>query len=890
MQNTSIQSLLDLIQEAPCGFHSLDSDGTFLRINNTELNWLGYRREELVGQRKLVDLLTPEGQRSFQQHFPQLKTAGVLRDLEFDFVRKDGTILPVLVSATAVRDENGKFVMSRSVVYNLANRRQADQRFRSIVEAAPDAIIICAPSGEIILANAQVENVFGYRREELQGKSLDTLLPIRFQNAHAGYRKDFFDHPQTRPMGLLGELYGLRKDGTEVPVEISLSPLRTDGGTLAVATIRDVTARRQAQQEMRESEERFRSMFNAMAEGVVVQEADGSISACNQSAERILGLSRDQIQGRTSLDPLWQAIHEDGSPFPGDLHPSMLALRTGVRQSNVCMGVHKPDGSLSWILITAEPIRDVDATHPHAVVTTFRDITERKKIEEALGKSEERFRVALKGSPTVVFNQDLELRYTWINRPVLAWAQQEWLGKTDVEVLGAEAGGALTAIKQGVLSTGKGTRQEVQFPHDGAVFYYDLTVEPLRDSKGDIAGITCATTDITERKRLEEQLLHSQKMEAIGRLAGGVAHDFNNILGVILGRAELMAELFAGDERAARHAKAIRSSAQQAAALTRQLLAFSRKQVMRLQLLDLNGVVRNLAEMLTRVIGENIEIKLDLEPGLGSTEADLVQIEQVLMNLVVNARDAMPKGGLLTISTRNVDCDREDAAVQPSLRPGQYVMLSVSDTGHGMDASTISRLFEPFFTTKEMGRGTGLGLSIIYGIVQQSDGHISVHSEPGRGSIFKIYLPRLQGLPSDALLNGASSESTFGAVEGGTETILLVEDEEALRDMVLAMLTQSGYTVLSAGSPHEALAVSGNHRGSIDLLLTDVILRSTADGPELSRQILAQRPETRVLFMSGYSEAFIAASSGPLRDAELLEKPFSSEQLHQKIRDILKKK
>ncbi len=372
-------------------------------------------------------------------------------------------------------------------------------------------------------------------------------------------------------------------------------------------------------------------------------------------------------------------------------------------------------------------------------------------------------------------------------------------------------------------------------------------------------------------------------MEAIGRLAGGVAHDFNNILGVILGHCDLMAEQLAGVDQAVPHTTAIRKSAQHAAALTRQLLAFSRKQVMQMQELNLNEVVGALTEMLKRLIGENIELTLDLAPELGMVNADPVQIEQVVMNLVVNARDAMPKGGRITIGTANVELDRAYVSSRPPVLPGSYVMISVSDTGHGMDEATVAHLFEPFFTTKELGRGTGLGLSIIYGIVRQSNGHVLVYTEPGLGSTFKVYLPRLEGPARDKV----QSTPSFNVLDQRSETILLVEDDQDLREMIASMLAASGYTVLSASTAKEALTVSESHPGLITLMLTDVVLRGSADGQELSRQIKVQRPNIRILFMSGYSESFVASSSDSANPAELLQKPFSSEELRRRIFRIL---
>jgi len=764
LMDSSRALLLEFYEHAPCGFHSLDPNGTIIRINDTELNWIGYSRQEVVGRMKWMDLLTPGGCRVFEKNFQRFKTEGVARDLEYDVVRKNGAILPVLVTATAITDEYGKFLMSRSIVYDLSYRKQGDRQFRDILDAAPDVMIVCDGQGKITLTNAHVARVFGYEPEELRGKPIEALVPDRFRGTHRACRERFFCDPGVRPMGFGMEVNGLRKDGTEFPVEISLSPLRTRDGQQSLAIVRDVTDRRTVEEALRKSEEHWRTVISTMAEGVVVQERDGKITTCNDRAEEILGLSEDQMMGRTSVDSRWGAIHEDGSPFPGEDHPAMVALRTGERQTNVCMGVRKPDGGTTWILINAEPIFYPVSRIARAVVSTF--------------------------------------------------------------------------------------------------------------------------TDITDRKRLEEHFMQAQKLEAIGRLAGGIAHDFNNILGVILGHCELMAMEGPDGEQTLQHARAIKDSAERAAALTRQLLAFSRKQVMQLQPLDLNEVVRRLTEMLQRLIGENIELVLQLDPNPGKVSADLVQIEQVIMNLIVNARDAMPKGGRLTIATKNVDLASDYVGFHPVVSPGSYVMIAVTDTGTGMNEETQARLFEPFFTTKELGRGTGMGLSIIYGVVRQSGGNISVQSEVGRGSTFKVFLPRVADVTS---LEEKSLTPAHKEREPGNGTILLVEDDENLRELVSSMLAPIGYTVLAAASGTEALEIAEKDLESIALLLSDVVLRGNIDGPELARQLRAKRPDLKVLFVSGYSETFIAGASEPGSSLELLEKPFTADDLRQRVRLILQK-
>jgi nitrogen-specific signal transduction histidine kinase/ActR/RegA family two-component response regulator len=387
--------------------------------------------------------------------------------------------------------------------------------------------------------------------------------------------------------------------------------------------------------------------------------------------------------------------------------------------------------------------------------------------------------------------------------------------------------------------------------------------------------------DVTERKQLETQLQQSRKMEAVGRLAGGIAHDFNNLLTIITGYTDLALSRSSVPLELRTDIERIENAAGRAAALVRQLLAFSRKQVLQPKTLDLNGIVVNMDKLLRRLIDDNIEMVTQVEENLGKVKADPAQIEQVIMNLVVNARDAMPKGGRLTLETCNVDLDANYAVDHVSVKPGPYIMLAVSDTGVGMDAETVAHIFEPFYTTKESGRGTGLGLSTVYGIVKQSGGYIWVYSELGKGSTFKVYLPRVE-----EELEELGPERTVSREERGTGTILLVEDEEAVRELVQSILAGRGYNVLVADSPWQAEEVASKYAGEINLLLTDVVMPGRS-GRELAARITARRPNIRVLYMSGYTEN-VVTSGGLLEEGlAFLQKPFSPKALLHKIREVL---
>jgi PAS domain S-box-containing protein len=416
----------------------------------------------------------------------------------------------------------------------------------------------------------------------------------------------------------------------------------------------------------------------------------------------------------------------------------------------------------------------------------------------------------------------------------------------------------------------------------------EVSVAPIFDQSGRCTHLVGAVHDITERQAAEEREAHtetmlrqSQKLEGIGHLAGGVAHDFNNILGVILGYGELMRHQIAEGHPARPRLDLVIQAAQRAAGLTRQLLAFSRKQVMQPKLLDLGVMVGELRRMLERVVGEDLEIVVESAEGLGAVLADPTQIEQVIMNLVVNARDAMPRGGFLTLETANVDFDHAYASTHPPAQAGSFVMLAVSDTGVGMDAETQRRMFEPFFTTKPQGEGTGLGLATVYGIVKQMGGYVWVYSEVGRGTTFKIYLPRVAEAATSAPAPVAATP-----LPGGHETVLVVEDTESLRDLVRELLEDQGYTVLCANDGEEALALAGNRGVAIDLLLTDVVMPKLSGG-DLVRQLRVLRPEIRVLYMSGYTEGAVTRQGVPSDAGSLLEKPFTGQQLATAVRRVL---
>jgi PAS domain S-box-containing protein len=622
---------------------------------------------------------------------------------------------------------------------------------------------------------------------------------------------------------------------------------------------------------LRASEERYRALFeNNPASMWVYDEETLAFLAVNQSACRQYGYSHEEFLDMTIRDIR-----------PGGDVPALLEHIAGESGSHQEAGVwrhRRKDGTIFEVEITSDRVIFGER---EATLVLAKDLTKRRRAEESVQK----LLFAVEQAENVIFMTDPDGAITYVNpafETVYGFSREEALGKTPRILKSGQYDRSFYKRFWQKLLAGESVHGEiVNKRHDGQLVTVEERVNPFLNAEGRRIGFIAVQDDVTQSRLLEEQFRQSQKMEAVGRLAGGVAHDFNNLLTVILGYSDVLLQgLEPGPLREA--AQEVRGAGKRAAALTRQLLAFSRKQALVPEVLDLGDVVSGLSSMVERLIGEEVKVSVVVSPGLGRVKADRGQLEQVVMNLAVNARDAMPKGGSLIFELQNVELDDAYTATHAEVKPGPYVLLAISDTGTGMDAETQKRIFEPFFTTKEAGKGTGLGLSTVYGIVHQSGGSIDVYSESGRGTTFKVYLPRFAG---DAAVPRADS-GLHPTLATESETVLVVEDEAAIRQLTKLILQKAGYTVLLAESPVAAERIAGSHPGPIHLLLTDVVMPGMR-GPELAERLLRARPDLRVLYMSGYTDNAIAHHGFLDAGTELLQKPFTPNGLMKKIREVL---
>jgi PAS domain S-box-containing protein len=847
----------------------------FLGVNDAAVEFYGYPRAEFL-QLTLPDLHPAEDLLALHAHLqgnPPVGKVGVWRHR-----RKDGTVLDVEIFAHYTRfgRRKARFVLAHDISEQKRAEqalRRAEERYRNIFENATEGIFQTTPDGRYLRANPALARINGYASaDELVREVADIAGQIYVDPA----RRDEFLR-RMRQQGYVKDFeYRLRrKDGQIIWVSENARAVYDDRGRIVCfeGTVQDISERKRAEEDLQRTNQTLKALIAASPLAILAIDPNGLVQSWNQAAERIFGWSEAEVLGKPS--PL----------SPPALREQSLALRrrvlAGESFADFQTRRQRKDGTLIDVSISAAPLYDAQG-QVSGIMAVVADITARKQAEEALRESEERFRQMAENIREVFWMTDpKQTRYYYVSPAFEAiWGRPRqhvyhqpylWIDAIDPQ----DRQRVLSASAQ--ASGGYDVEYRVIRP-DGSVRWIWDRAFPIKDSAGRVYRLVGIAEDITEHKRLEEQLVHAQKMEAVGRLAGGVAHEFNNLLTVILGYSDMVLSQLSPADPSREMVGIMKQAGERAARLTRQLLAFSRKQLVKPKLLDLNTIADAMDAMLRRLIGEDIRLVTQPSPRPAWIRADPGQVEQVIMNLIVNARDAMPDGGQITLQIQEVTLD---ADAHPDVRPGCYVMLAVRDTGLGMDAETKLHLFEPFFTTKEVGKGTGLGLATVYGIVKQNDGHIEVESEPGSGSVFRVFLPRVE--PSDT---EDKTDTTIRKSPMGNETVLLVEDEDTVRALAKDSLEKCGYTVLAASQGEEALELSARHPGAIHLLLADVVMPGMG-GRQLAERLAADRPGLKVLYMSGYLDDEIVRLGVLEANTPFLHKPFKPVALARTVREVL---
>ena len=748
---------------------------------------------------------------------------------------------------------------------------------RTLIDNLPDLIYTKDTAGRLVLNNAAHVHFLGANRaEEVIGKTVFDFFPRAIAEQYftdeqtimrTGQARIEYEEPRADRHGVCGWVLT-----TKVP-------LRAADGQITglVGVSRDITERKQTEDALRASEARFRQLVEHSPDAIFVEDLAGNVLDVNAAACQLHGLSREELIGKNVTDLVPASQREQvRAQYPGLARESAQIIEGE--------SVHA-DGRIIPVELRATGI---DYGGQPAVLLHVRDITERRRAEQHMREAQGRYQTLVEQLPAITYMAEFgDGRWLYVSPQIeslLGFSVAKWMTEKCpwLEHVHADDRPQVLAAEAVCQSTGEKFVAEYRMKaRDGHVVWFSDHAVVVRDEAGQPRHLHGVMFDITGRKGLEEQLSQAHKMDAVGRLAGGVAHDFNNILTTILGYSELILRR-TGDERTRDNATEIKKAADRAASLTRQLLAFSRKQTLQPQVLDLNAIVGEMDRMLSRLITEAIHLDVRVDPAVWRVKADPGQIQQVIMNLAVNARDAMPSGGTLAIETGNVVLDEHYVRHHADACAGEHVMLAVSDTGSGISREVKEHLFEPFFTTKGLGQGTGLGLATCYGIVKQSGGHISVYTELGRGTTFKIYLPRAVEVAEVALTPG-----TGAGAPRGEERVLLVEDEVPVRELSALVLRDLGYRVVEACDGDEAMRLAKEPgRKSFDLLFTDLVMPRVG-GKELAYWFRLTHPSTRVLFTSGYPEKAMAHNGELVAGIAFLHKPYTPDLLARKVREVL---
>jgi PAS domain S-box-containing protein len=866
----------------------------------------GVNAVEMLGL-SVVEDFPPETTARFLEYYLRAKQDRVRVQYEADVVTPAGR-QTIQAGWLTPRYSGDTFEGMICTVQDVTEQRTAEAsllatqvKLEAALESMTDALFICDIEGQLVEMNEAWAAFGRFGSTDESPRNFDEypgLFEAFWPDGRPADVKDWATPRALRGETRTNEEYLIRRKDTGETFlgSYSFAPVMgQDGGIVgAVVVARDVTEARRAENALVESEGRLKNLVRTAPVAIVILGPDGRLIQTNPVADELLGLEENEGVGKTLADPKWRFLREDGTSMPVEEYPASRVISTGAELRESVLGVERggPD-DLRWVLVNAIPRKAKDGSIIE-ILATFMDITERMDVEEALRTSEERFRSlfeqmldAFAIHEIICDDQGKPVDYRFLSvnpafETMTGLRAEDVTGRTVLEILPETEPRWIDTYGQ-VALTGDPVVFEDYHQELDRYFY----VTAFRPAPKQFA---CIFIDVTERKRTEETLRESdehlrqaQRMEAVGQLAGGIAHDFNNLLAAILGYAHLLlADPALADPALRSDLEEIRHAAERAAALTQQILAFSRRQTLRPAVVSLNEVIAGMGPLFRGTLDEDIDLVFELDPSLRNVETDVHQFERVIMNLVLNARDAMLSGGRITVATRNQSLDRAFCRTHPGAAPGEYVELSVADTGEGMDEDTQKHVFEPFFTTKAAGEGSGLGLSVAYGIVKQSQGAIYVESHPGEGTRFSIYLPARE---SPETVTAAPIPGL--AIPIGTETILVVEDETAVCMLVARVLSDAGYAVLTAESAAQALQLVDSHQGPLHLLLTDVVLPRGLQGPDLARELTARRPGLPVLFMSGYPRDAMVNAGRLDEGVRLVEKPFSPEAITRAVREAI---
>ncbi|MFA4987452.1 MAG: PAS domain S-box protein, partial [Candidatus Brocadiia bacterium] len=891
-----------VIDNAPMvAIQGFDRHGKILHWNAAASRLYGYSASEAIGKRLQDLILVQEQHEVFESELEKLWTTGKAEEpMQWQVTARDGRPRWVYSSMFPVL-ENGKVVETFCMDVDVTMRKAIEedlQELRRIVSLGPVVVVLWrnTPGHPVEFVSDSVSQ-FGYPPEELLSNRISYLSLVHPDDVDRLIAESA-DHIAKGEDAYLQEYRIRTKDGRVRFVEDRTWARRDVKGNVThlQGLIIDVTARKEAEAALRAGEQRekarvseLQTILDTVPAGIwITHDSEGRTMSGNREASRLLRVPTESNPSKTApedIRPTNYRVFVDGAEIGGDKLPMQTAAREGLEIRNAPLEIRFEDGSATHLLGNAAPIVGPDGVS-HGAVGAFVDVTESRQAEGVIREYERRFKDILESVQLVAVMLDTDARITYCNEylcQLTGWSREELIGrnwlKSMIQVSDREM---IAAVQQDLVKDGLAATHFDNhiLTRDGETRLISWDNTLLRDPSGKIVGTASLGRDITQLRDLEEQYRHSQKMESIGRLAGGVAHDFNNLLTPIVGYAEMMLSQIPREHPMHARVAVIQEAAARAQVITRQLLAFSRKQSLEMLPIDLNKVATGFAKILSHTLREDIRINTKLAQNLATVKADPSQMEQVLMNLAVNAQDAMPEGGELTIETGNVTLDEAYAAQHSGIIPGEFVLLQVSDTGTGMDAVTLKNIFEPFFTTKEKGKGTGLGLSMVYGIVKQHGGQIWAYSEQGHGSTFKMYLPVLSGeKPVDV------PRAKPSATEG-KETILVVEDNKMVLSLVLDILKSKGYRVLEACDPREAMETSASFHEEINLLFTDVIMPEM-NGRELFDRLSKDRPAMKVLYMSGYADEVITHQGIIERGTAFIQKPFTLSTVLAKVRAVL---